>query len=341
MSVSDKATSIREVAEILQVSPNASKDVLDAAKKALLAKNHPDKGGTEERARDISEAYSILATKENRSKFERLAKKGATIGNYRIIEKIAEGGFGATYKAEHMILRQMVCLKQGFMSGADSEAILLDEARALWDMRHYALPAMRDVIRHDDGSIILVMSYVEGPTLEEVIDKTGPLDPENTAWIIQRLLNGLLYLHQQGTVHGDLKPKNVIVQPNKHLAVLVDFGLAAIRPTQKTAAKGFTELFSAPEMVEGKPPIPETDLYSLGKTMLYCLTGDYAGVAALNVPTTTPDPMCKLIKRLIVRDPLSRPNWSKENLIDTFHQMRVDSFGRHQSNLKPIPGFST
>jgi serine/threonine protein kinase len=340
MSLVEKAESLRDLADILQVSVNASKEVLDAAKKVLLMKHHPDKTGDDRMSKDINEAHSILSSKESRARFERLAKKGTVIGNYRVIDKIAEGGFGATYKAEHLVTKQLACLKQGFMSGPDSEAILMDEARALWDMRHYALPAMRDVIRHDDGSIILVMSYIEGPTLEEIVDKAGRLDPENTAWITQRLLNGLLYLHQNGVVHGDLKPKNVIVQPGKHLAVLVDFGLAAIRPTAKTAAKGYTELFSAPEMIDGRPPLPETDLYSLGKTMLYCLTGSYDGVAKLNVPATTPDPMCKFVKRLIVRDPLSRPTWTKENLIETFHQMRVDSFGRHQSNLKPIPGFA-
>ncbi len=341
MGLVEKAETLRELADILQVSVNASREVLDAAKKALLVKYHPDRsGGDDTMAKEINEAHSILVSAQKRARFEKLAKKGTIIGNYRVVEKIAEGGFGATYKAEHLILKHPACLKQGFMTGPESEAILMDEARALWDMRHYALPAMRDVIRHDDGSIILVMSYVEGPTLEEVVDKAGRLDPENVAWITQRLLNGLLYLHQHGVVHGDLKPKNVIVQPHKHLAVLVDFGLAAIRPTGKTAAKGYTELFSAPEMVDGKPPIPETDLYSLGKTMLYCLTGSYDGVSALKVPASTPDPMCKFVKRLIVRDPLSRPNWSKENLIETFHQMRVDSFGRHQSNLKPIPGFT-
>jgi len=340
MGLSDRANSLQDVADILQVSLKADKEVLDAAKKALSAKYHPDRnGGDDSKMKDINEAYVILSTRAERAKFERLAKKGAIIGSYRVVEKIAEGGFGATYKAEHLVTQQLACLKQGFMSGADSEAILLDEARALWDMRHYALPAMRDVIRHDDGSIILVMSYVEGPTLEEVVDKAGRLDPENTAWIANRLLNGLLYLHNNGVVHGDLKPKNVIVQPAKHLAVLVDFGLAAIRPTGKTASKGYTELFSAPEMVSGKPPLPETDLFSLGKTMLYCLTGSYDGVEKLNVPASTPDAMCRFVKRLIVRDPLSRPNWSKENLIETFAQMRTDSFGRVQSNLKPIPGF--
>lgn len=341
MSLSDRANSLRDVADVLQVSLYADKEVMDAAKKVLSAKHHPDKnGGNDTKFKDVNEAHAILASATSRAKFEKLAQKGTIIGSYRVLEKIAEGGFGATYKAEHLITRQLACLKQGFLSGPDSEAILLDEARALWDMRHYALPAMRDVIRHDDGSIILVMSYVEGPTLEEVVDKAGRLDPENTAWICNRLLNGLLYLHQNGVIHGDLKPKNVIVQPAKHLAVLVDFGLAAIRPTAKTASKGFTELFSAPEMVNGTPPIPETDLYSLGKTMLYCLTGSYEGVEKLNVPATTPDPMCKFVKRLIVRDPLARPNWAKENLIESFSQMRIESFGRTQSNLKPIPGFA-
>lgn len=340
MSLSDRVNTLQDVANTLGVSLKAEPEVLYAARKVLCAKYHPDRnGGDDSKMKDINEAYAILSTPSARAKFEAFARKGTIIGSYRVLEKIAEGGFGATYKAEHLVTKQLACIKQGFLSGAESEAILLDEARALWDMRHYALPAMRDVIRHDDGSIILVMSYVEGPTLEEVVDKAGRLDPENTAWIAHRLLNGLLYLHQNAVVHGDLKPKNIIVQPSKHLAVLVDFGLAAIRPTGKTASKGYTELFSAPEMMDGRPPLPETDLYSLGKTMLYCLTGSYEGVEKLNVPSSTPDAMCKFVKRLIVRDPLSRPTWVKENLIETFAKMRVDSFGRTQSNLKSIPGF--
>lgn len=337
-----KAKSLKDLYDILQVRPNAPREVLDAAAKALLAKYHPDnkKTGNETRFKSINAAHKILTRPSDRKRFEKTAARGAVLGSYRVIEKIAEGGFGATYKAEHVVLGELACLKQGFMSGPDAEAILLDEARALWDMRHYALPAMRDVIRQDDGSLVLVMSYVEGPTLEELVEKVGRLDPEHVVWIAQRILNGLLYLHQHGVVHGDLKPKNIIVQPNKHLAIMVDFGLAAIRPTGKTEAKGYTEIFSAPEMVAGRPPLPETDLYSLGKTMLYALGGSYESVDKLAVPDKTPDPMCQFIKRLIVRDPLSRPNWQSENLLDTFSEMRVDSFGRARSNLKPIRGYA-
>jgi serine/threonine protein kinase len=335
-----KAKTIEDLCAVLQVSPNASREVLDAAKKALLKVHHPDKIGNDTMAKRINAAHGILAFKTKRAKFERLASKGAVLGNYRVIDKIAEGGFGATYKAEHVVLGELACLKQGFMSGPDSEAILLDEARALWDMRHYALPAMRDVIKQEDGSLVLVMSYIEGPTLEELVEKVGRLDPEHVVWISQRILNGLLYLHQHGVIHGDLKPKNIIIQPKKHLAIMVDFGLAAIRPTGKTEAKGYTEIFSAPEMVAGRPPIPETDLFSLGKTMLYALGGSYESVDRLNVPKKTPDPICKFVKRLIVRDPLARPNWQKEDLTETFAKMRLDSFGRDKSNLKPIRGYA-
>lgn len=335
-----KAKTIADLCAVLQVAPNASREVLGAAKKALLKIHHPDKTGNDEMAKRVNAAHAILASKAKRAKFEKLAAEGSILGSYRVIEKIAEGGFGATYKAEHVVLGELACLKQGFMSDAYSEAILLDEARALWDMRHYALPAMRDCIKQEDGSLVLVMSYIEGPTLEELVEKVGRLDPEHVVWISQRILNGLLYLHQHGVIHGDLKPKNIIIQPKKHLAIMVDFGLAAIRPTGETKAKGYTDIFSAPEMEAGRPPIPETDLFSLGKTMLYALGGSYESVDRLNVPEKTPDALCKFVKRLIVREPLSRPNWQKENLVDSFAKMRLDSFGRDKSNLKPIRGYA-
>ena len=73
-------------------------------------------------------------------------------------------------------------------------------------MRHFSIPTIRDIVRLDDGSPMLVMSYIPGLTLEKVIKKVGKLDAEHVAWIAERCLNVLMYLHYNGVVHGDVKP---------------------------------------------------------------------------------------------------------------------------------------
>lgn len=211
----------------------------------------------------------------------------------------------------------------------------------MWDLRHYALPAVRTLLKLDDGSLALVMSYVEGPTLAQVVEtlaaKKQRLEPEHLAWIVSRVLNALSYIHRHGVVHGDLKPQNIVVQPATHMAFLVDFGLAAVKPTKTTGSQGYTELFSPPEQVRGAPLLPQADFYALGMTMLYALTGgDEAHIRRREVAADVPDPLCKFLLRLLVRDPLARPDWATENLIDTFEEVRKVSFGRTQSGMRPL-----
>jgi serine/threonine protein kinase len=256
------------------------------------------------------------------------------IGNYRVLNQIAEGGFGRTYLAEHTVLGTKVCIKHALKVSHEDELLLIEEAKAIWDLRHFGIPAVRDILKLPDGSLALVMSYVPGPTLAQLVEKHDRLDPEHVAWITERCINILKYLHYHGVIHGDVKPQNIIIQPETHSAVLVDYGLSAIRPSRDTESKGYTPLFAPPEQMNASPLLPESDFYSLGVTMIYSLGGD---VERRKVPAYTPDAMCAFIKRLVVHDVLSRPNWRKENLQETFQTVREKSFGRRTSGMKPLP----
>ncbi|MBI2124877.1 protein kinase [Candidatus Pacearchaeota archaeon] len=178
------------------------------------------------------------------------------------------------------------------------------------------------------------MSYIPGPTLEKIIEKAEKLDAENVAWICERSLNVLKYLHYNAVIHGDVKPQNIIIQPESHGVVLVDFGLASVNPQSRTKSKGYTPYFSSPEQSRGETLIPESDFYSLGMTMIYALGGD---IATKGIPSQTPEEFSSFIKRLIVRDPISRPNWEKEDLVETLQSIREKSFGRRHSCMKPLP----
>lgn len=326
--------------ELLEVDPRARPEVIHAAWRAIVKVVHPKSLNSDGAvAQAINEAYTTLSDPKLRRKYDLELSQGdpKQIGEYRLLEMIAEGGFGRTYKGEHMLTGEPVCIKHCSRLAAEFDDVLIDEAKAMWDLRHFSIPVVRDLIRIKGGRLALVMSYIPGPTLAKLVDQHGPLDPEHVAWITERVLNALMYMHYHGVIHGDIKPQNIIIQPESHTVVIVDFGLSLVKPTRDVTSKGFTEYFAAPEQIRGGRVLPESDLYSLGMTMVYALSGDLDRVAAKEVPTDVPDPLCKFIQRLIVRDMTARPNWKKENLCTTIQQVRTESFGRTNSGMKPLP----
>lgn len=327
--------------ELLQVQPGADPAIIRASYKALMKLVHPDAGGNEDLAARINDAYAVLSDEERRGEYDRLLCGGPnTIGNYEILSKIGEGGFGATYKARHNIIDELVCIKHSHETSPQHRETILNETKAIWDVRHHGMPAMRDVLTLEDGSIALVMSYVPFPSLTTLIQKAGALDPEHVAWIAERCLGVLGYLHYHGIVHGDMKPDNIMVNPKNHSVVLVDFGLSTREPTRRSSNKGYTPCFAAPEQIDDlMPPSPATDFYGLGKTMIYCLDGgDLAKVQSHKVPAGTPRPLRKFISRLTAYDPENRPSWENENLVQTMGEARLEAFGRRRTNVLQIEG---
>lgn len=250
------------------------------------------------------------------------------IGNYKVVRQIGEGGFGRTYEARHILLDEKACLKQNINLTPEDAELLRNEAKLLWNVHHYSLPAMHDFFKANDGSYILAMSFIEGKTLDKVIEKHVALHPEEVCWISQRLLNALYYLHGMGIVHGDVKPPNVIVQPKVHNAVLVDYGLSSLMPTRISSAVGYTPVFAAPEIIAGKPPISESDIYSLGLTIIYALGGD---PIAKTYPDYVPKPLQEFCNELVRYNPLDRPNWEKQDLVARLSDIRQELFGRRAS----------
>jgi serine/threonine protein kinase len=322
--------------KVLEVSNRASDLVIKAAYHALMKKRHPDHGGTKVEAQELNEAYEILSDADKREAYDKEAndQNGTVIGNYKVLSAIAEGGFGTTYKGEHVLTKDPVCIKHCSMVSPAHDKILIQEMKSIWDLRHYALPVMRDLQRLDDGSMALIMSYIPGPTLEQVVEKAGKLDPETMAWISDRIFNALMYLHHHGVIHGDIKPQNVIVQPDTHSVVLVDFGLAMVKPGSSDKSIGYTPIFASPEQIDGKALLPASDYYGVGMLMLYGLNGG-KHMDKKQVPATVPDAMCDFIHRITKKDVLSRP---QRDVYDDFVEVRKQSFGRTRSGMKGIPG---
>ena len=248
------------------------------------------------------------------------------IGNYRVIKQIGEGGFGRIYQAEHVLLGEKACLKQNKNSSPEDAKMLRSEAKLLWRLDEYhSIPSTKDLIELDANNLVLVLSYIQGQTLEEIISKNLGLHPEDACWVTERVLGALHYCHCSGVVHSDVKPENVFVEPKKHDIKLIDFGLAAYKPKSGTKPVGYTPRYAAPELTQGKPPIPETDLYGAGIILCYALGGD---VARKSFPKDVPKEIVEFAERLLRYDPTERPNWDKENLIETLSDIREKVFGR-------------
>jgi len=258
----------------------------------------------------------------------------ANIGNYHKINFLAEGGFAIIYQAEHLHLKEKACLKQNKENTAENIQLLEQEARILWKLReHHSIPHAKDFFPVGDGSYVMVMDYIDGKALDELIGnkKIPPerkMHPEDACYVTERLLGALYYSHYNGVVHSDIKPGNIIIEPKKRDIKLIDFGLSVYRPSRSTMPIGYTEAYVAPEVEQGKPPIPETDLYGAGLVMLYALGGN---PITKQFPADTPLPIREFCSQLIRHNPMDRPNWGNTNLVEKLSDVRYEVFGRRHT----------
>src|SRR5438067_1054859 len=147
---------------LLRITPQAEEFVIKAAHKALAA--HYNGLDDNERLKEINIARDLLLDPERRAQYDhaRLHPSGTIIGGrWRLVSKIAEGGFGTTYKGEHVETGKPVCMKHCSKVSPDHRRLMLEEAEAAWDLRHYGIPAVRDLVTLADGSMVLVTSFIE------------------------------------------------------------------------------------------------------------------------------------------------------------------------------------
>jgi curved DNA-binding protein CbpA len=144
------AQTVENLYDTLELRPGASEEVIRAAAKALMAKYHPDRNNGDDRAfKRVSEALNILSDPKARARYEHTFRdeSGQVIGEYRILSTIAEGGFGRTYKAEHTVVGELACIKHCHNLDKFDEEILIEEAKIMWNLRHYSIPAIRGMLR--------------------------------------------------------------------------------------------------------------------------------------------------------------------------------------------------
>jgi serine/threonine protein kinase len=191
---------------------------------------------------------------------------------YRLIERIDEGGAGEVWRARDEKLERDVAIK---LLGADADdafrARFADEARRAAAVVHPNVVTVFDEGR-DGAEAFMVMELVPGKTLREIVADRGPLPASEVARLIRQVAGALDAAHAAGVVHCDVKPANVIVDP-QGVAKLTDFGIArAARDRDEQELLG-TARYIAPERVEGGPVTARTDVYGLGLVAYELLTG--------------------------------------------------------------------
>ncbi len=199
------------------------------------------------------------------------------IGQYKILEKIGEGGMGVVYKAEHETLEQLVALKalpSALSSNTEMRKRFVSEAKIQAKLSHPNVVNLLNFFEHDD-SLYLVMEFVEGETVESMIKRNGPIPLDKCKSIFKQVLDGIGYAHSKGIIHRDIKPGNLMVNKDGTVKI-TDFGIAKIAgdfQKTRTDIKIGTLFYMSPEQVKGQPASISSDIYSLGITLYEMVTG--------------------------------------------------------------------
>jgi len=284
-------------------------------------------------------------------------------GKFRIMRKVGQGGMGTVYEAVHLRLQERCALKvmnpdvantPDFAKRFEREAIL---ARRL---QHPNAVRVDDIDETEDGRPYIVMEYVEGRSLKQLIQETGPMPVGRVGAIAKQVAAALGAAHQLGIVHRDIKPENIVLigGPQGEQAKVLDFGIAKLKEVRQSDASGMT--LTSTGMVMGTPQYmsPEqalgkrgdeldgrSDLYSLGVVMYQMLTGELPFKAdttlallhaqAFEPPRPfsevrpdlqLPDSICRLVMSCLAKQPQDRPA-SAQALIDELVRLESEAQG--------------
>jgi serine/threonine-protein kinase len=204
-------------------------------------------------------------------------------GRYHVLERIAAGGMGEVFRAQDAVLAREVAIKVLHQSLASDPGFVerfRREARAAATLNDPNIVAVYDW-GAVDGIYYMVMEYVQGRSVRELLNAGGMLAPAQAAEIMRQTLAALEHAHARGIVHRDLKPENILIT-NDGVVKLTDLGLARAFADAKNTRVGAvtgTVQYLAPEQIRGEPADPRSDLYSLGIVAYELLTGElpYSG----------------------------------------------------------------
>ena len=202
---------------------------------------------------------------------------GSVIAGHEVQAEIGRGGMGVVYRARHVALgreRALKVIAPALAADPTFRERFRRESRLAASIEHPNLIPVYDA-GEEDGRLYIAMRLVDGASLRELVTESGPLDPAVASRAVQQVAAALDASHSAGLVHRDVKPGNVLLEGDT--AYLTDFGISRAEGGEATLTSAGQILGSpdyvAPEQAEGRTPEPAGDLYSLGATLHFALTG--------------------------------------------------------------------
>lgn len=289
--------------------------------------------------------------RDERAKSEAGMLAQRQIGGYRLLRRIGEGGMGEVYLAEQLNMFRQVALKVLHDKWADDEEFrkrFLLEARAAGKLSHHNLIQVYDVGKYQ-GVYYFSMEYVDGVTVEDLIQHEGEVPFEKVFDITLQVCNALKYLSREHIVHRDIKPANIMITKDGTVK-LGDFGFIQSGYDAELLQEGTTlgtPDYISPEQARGDRNLDvRSDIYSLGATLFHMLSGDpmFKGSCSqvmrdhLDTPApdigklkpTIPKDLVRVISKMIEKDPADRYQ-SADELISDLEMAKIDAAGDHGS----------
>ncbi|MEL6180370.1 MAG: serine/threonine-protein kinase [Myxococcota bacterium] len=207
---------------------------------------------------------------------------GTQVRDYTVEALIGVGGFGSVYRVRHLLLEQVLAmkvLKAQLASDPRYHRDFIDEVRLLMRLNHPNIVTCYDLGRLDDGSLFVLMEWIDGRRLSAVLESDGPVAPVHVREIAAQVASALAAAHAQGVLHRDLKTDNILMRHSDRRITVIDFGIAkTLGPN--TSARVLsrlvgTPMFMAPEQFNmGAEIDARLDLYQLGALMFMLLTAE-------------------------------------------------------------------
>jgi serine/threonine protein kinase len=270
----------------------------------------------------------------NASKGQQNNLTGQKVAGCQVVKKLGQGAMGTVYLAEQLNLQRRIALKV-LDPKYSRDLVYIErferEARASAKLVHYNVVQVYDFGRFGETYYIL-NEFVEGSTVQDLIDENGPFLPDEAVDIVLQTARGLAAAEQAGIVHRDIKPENIMID-TESVVKITDFGLAkAVQDEAGATQAGIivgTPFYMSPEQAKGLELDTRSDLYSLGVTFFHMVTGQlpFDGESVISVllkhiSGERPDPsevnpavpsaVSRLILRLMAREPEDRPGSAQE-----------------------------